>query len=143
MSMGLRSVDLIPSGAELPAGRKSRGVSCRSVLLGSALPVWDGSVTVQVLQRGWAGAARALQSPSGAALWPGCHQEQSLLLWPPSVNLWLNKSSGTPPQCSHFSLNPPPFSCHHRLGFKVSLHLPSELHHCQGCSNLPSKHNLN
>lgn len=49
--MGVGSVDLIPPGAELPAGRKSRGVSCRLVLLGPALPVWDRSVTAQVLQQ--------------------------------------------------------------------------------------------
>lgn len=72
--MGLGSVDWIPLGQNYLQEGKAE-------VFPAALCCWaqpclcHRSVTVQVLQGlGWGTA-----EPSGAALWPGCHQQQGLL----------------------------------------------------------------
>lgn len=83
MSVGLGSVDLVPPGAELTRVKESPEVFPAGLCCW-AQPWLCGTLSdtqcPAAEQGGLAGGARALQSPSGAALWPGCHQEQSLLL---------------------------------------------------------------
>lgn len=128
--MGLGSVDLIP--LEQNYLQEGKAEVFPAGLCWAQPCLCHRSVTVQVLQ-GLPGHCRALRGSSVAWLSPAA----GFALWLPSVSFWPNKSSATPAQCSHFSLNPLPLSCHHRPWFRVSLHLPSKPHQCQGLLKSP------